>query len=114
MKRVAWLIAFAVLTAAAILFTVFNLGAAEIHLGLWSGALPVFAIVLASLLIGFLAGSCVAWFAGHGRRRQLREHGYRNTALARQVEELRRDQAAQPAKIIDAAPAERTKLVAGL
>jgi len=51
MKRLGWWIAFAFLTAAAILFTVFNLGTAEIDLGLWSGAVPVFAVVLASLLV---------------------------------------------------------------
>jgi len=113
MKRVAWWVAFAVLTAAAILFTVLNRGTAAIDLGLWSGTVPVFAVVLASLLAGFLAGICVAWGVGHRRRRQLREHASRNAALLRQIDELRRDQAAQPHKIIEAGPANRGKLVAG-
>ncbi len=114
MKRFGWWIVFAVLTAAAILFTVFNLGATEIDLGLWSGAVPVFAVVLASLLVGFVAGVFVAWAAGRGRRRQLREHSRRNAALLRQIDELRRDQAAQPHKVIDIGQSNRTKLVAGL
>jgi len=114
MKRFGWWIAFAVLTAAAILFTVFNLAATEIDLGLWSGAVPVFAVVLASLLVGFVAGVFVAWAAGHGWRRQLREHSHRNAALLRQIDELRRDQAAQPQKVIDTGQSNRTKLVAGL
>ena len=114
MKRLGWWIAFAVLTAAAILFTVFNLGTAEIDLGLWSGAVPVFAVVLASLLVGFVAGVCVAWGVGHRRRRQLREHAHRNAALQRQVDELRRDQAVQPHKVIDTGQPVRGKLVVGL
>jgi uncharacterized integral membrane protein len=112
MKRLSWWIAFAVLTAAAILFTVFNLAATQIDLGLWSGSVPVFAVVLASVLAGFLAGLCVAWGAGHRRRRQLREHTQRNAALLRQIDELRRDQA-QPHRAIDTGQSNRTKLVAG-
>jgi len=114
MKRFGWWIAFAVLTAAAILFTVFNLAATEIDLGLWSGAVPVFAVVLASLLVGFVAGICVAWGAGRGKRRQLREHAHKHAALLRQVDELRRDQAVQPHKVIDTGQSNRSKLVVGL
>ena len=114
MKRLGWWIAFAVLTAAAILFTVFNLTATEIDLGLWSGTVPLFAVVLASLLLGFMAGVCVAWGVGHRRRRQLREHADRNAALLRQIDELRRDQAAQPHKVIDTGQSNRSKLVVGL
>ena len=114
MKRLGWWIAFAVLTAAAILFTVFNLTATEIDLGLWSGTVPLFAVVLASLLLGFMAGLCVAWGVGHRRRRQLRAHADRNAALLRQIDELRRDQAAQPHKVIDTGQSNRSKLVVGL
>jgi uncharacterized integral membrane protein len=110
MKRLGWWIAFAVLTAAAILFTVFNLGATEVDLGLWSGTVPLFAVVL----VGFLACLCVAWGAGYRRRRQLRAHADRNAALLRQIDELRRDQAAQPHRVIDSGQSNRTKLVAGL
>jgi uncharacterized integral membrane protein len=113
MKRLGWWIAFAVLTVAAVLFTAFNRGAAAIDLGLWSGVVPVFAVVLACLLAGFLAGICVAWGVGHRRRRQLREHASRNAALLRQIDELRRDQAAQPHKVIETGQANRSKLVAG-
>ena len=114
MKRLGWWIAFAVLTAAAILFTVFNLTATAIDLGLWSGTVPLFAVVLASLLLGFMAGLCVAWGVGHRRRRQLRAHADRNAALLRQIDELRRDQAAQPHKVIDTGQSNRSKLVVGL
>jgi len=108
MKRVAWWIAFAVLTAAAILFTVSNLSATQIDLGLWSGTVPIFVVVLASLLAGFLAGLCVAWGVGHRRRRQLREHANRNAALLRQIDELRRERSA------DTSQSNRGRLVAAL
>lgn len=113
MKRLVWAIAFAALTAVAILFTVLNLTTAEVDLGVWSGTLPLFAIVLASLFVGFILGCCATWWAGHGRRKRLRELGHRNTALLRQIEDVRRDQAAG-GKIIDAEQTNRARLVAGL
>jgi uncharacterized integral membrane protein len=113
MKRLAWIIAVLVLTVAAILFTVFNAAAVEIALGFWSGPVPVFAIVLVSLFVGFAVGACVAWFAGHDRRRRARDLAYRNTALTRQIEDLRRDQPAAPASVIDAGQSRRGQLVVG-
>jgi uncharacterized integral membrane protein len=113
MKRFAWIIAVLVLTVAAILFTVFNAAEVEIALGFWSGMVPVFAIVLVSLFIGFAGGACVAWLAGHERRRRARDLAYRNAALARQIEDLRRDQPTAPASVIDAGQSHRGKLVAG-
>jgi uncharacterized integral membrane protein len=113
MKRFAWIIAVLVLTVAAILFTVFNAAAVEIALGFWSGPVPVFAVVLVSLFVGFAVGACVAWLAGHERRRRMRDLAYRNAALTRQIEELRRDQPTAPANVIDAGQAHRAQLVAG-
>jgi uncharacterized integral membrane protein len=113
MKRLVWLVAVLVLTVAAIFFTVFNAAAVEIKLGFWSGPVPVFAVVLASLFVGFAIGACVAWFAGHERRRRARDLAYRNVALTRQVEDLRREQPTASAKVIDAGPSNRAKLVAG-
>jgi uncharacterized integral membrane protein len=113
MKRFVWIVAVLALTVAAILFTVFNAAAVQIEIGFWSGLVPVFAIVLVSLFIGFVTGACIAWFAGHERRRRARDLVYRNAALMRQVEELRRDQPTGPANIVDAGPSQRTRLVAG-
>ncbi len=113
MKRSAWIISVLILTVAAILFTVFNAADVEIEIGFWSGRVPVFAIVLVALFIGFVAGACIAWLAGHDRRRQARDLAYRNAALMRQVEELRRDQPAAPVTVIDAGQPHRAKLVAG-
>jgi lipopolysaccharide assembly protein A len=113
MKRLVWIVAALVLTVAAILFTVFNAIAVEITLGFWSGPVPVFAIVLVSLFIGFVVGASVAWFAGHERRRRMRDLAYRNAALTRQVEDMRREQPTGPTNVIDSGQAHHARLVAG-
>jgi predicted Na+-dependent transporter len=113
MKRFAWIIAVLVLTIAAILFTVFNAETVAIELGFWSGPVPVFAVVLITLFIGFVSGACIAWLAGHEPRRRARDLAYRNAALTRQIEELRREQAAASVNVIDAGQSHRAKLVAG-
>jgi uncharacterized integral membrane protein len=113
MKRFAWIIAVLILTVAAILFTVFNAAEVEIALGFWSGVVPVFAIVLVGLFLGFAAGACVAWLAGHDRRRRARDLAYRNAALMRQIEELRRDQPSAAASVFDAGQSHRGKLIVG-
>jgi len=114
MKRFAWIIAVLVLTVAAILFTVFNAAAVAIDVGFWSGSVPVFALVLASVFVGFATGAFTAWWAGHERRRRARDLAYRNTALMRQIEDLRRDQPVASTGVIDAGQSHRARLVAGL
>jgi uncharacterized integral membrane protein len=113
MKRFAWIIAVLVLSVGAILLAVFNAAAVEIRLGLWSGAVPAFAVILASLFAGVMIGACIAWLAGHERRRQARHLANRNAALLRQIDELRRNQPAVPANVIDAGQPHRTKLAVG-
>lgn len=113
MKRFAWIIAVLALTVAAILFTVFNAKTVDIRIGFWSGPVPVFAIVLIAVFVGFVTGACIAWLAGHERRRRARDLAYRNAALTRQIEELRREQPVASANVIDAGQAHRAKLVAG-
>ncbi|MGE0120593.1 MAG: lipopolysaccharide assembly LapA domain-containing protein [Dongiaceae bacterium] len=111
MKRFAWIIAVIVLSVGTILLAVFNAATVEIRLGLWSGTMPAFAVILASLFVGVVIGTCIAWLAGHERRRRARDLANRNSALLRQIDELRRN---QPANVIDASQPHRTKLVAGL
>jgi uncharacterized integral membrane protein len=110
-KRFAWIVAVLALSVIAILFTVFNTSVVDIKLGLWAGAMPVFAAVLASLFFGVVAGACIAWFAGHDRRRRARELARRNSLLLRQIDELRRAQPTERANVIDG-QSQRAKLVA--
>lgn len=114
MKRFVWIIVVLVLSVGVILLAVFNAAAVEIRLGLWSGTVPAFAVILVSLFVGAMIGACIAWLAGHGRRRQARHLASRNSTLLHQIDELRRNQPAVPANVIDAGQPHRAKLAAGL
>jgi uncharacterized integral membrane protein len=56
----------------------------------WSFDLPVYLVVLGSLVAGFLAGGLVAWIAAAPRRRRARRTAERARELAHEVSELRR------------------------
>jgi len=60
----------------------------------WSTDLPVFVIVLCCLLVGFLLGAGLLWLSGGPRRRRARHTAERARALADQLAELKRRQAA--------------------
>lgn len=98
MRHLSWIVTVPV-TVLAVVFAVAN--REEIALRFWplpwSVDLPVYLIVLGSLLAGFLAGGFVAWVAGAPRRRRARQTAERARALAREVAELRRRQAEPPA-----------------
>jgi len=110
MRRLAAIIATAILTVAAVIFTVSNLEPVRVNLGPESVAMPLFAALLASLLFGFVIGVLVAWLAGRARRRQMRETARRDAALLRQLDEFRRTAAAAPG-VGDPGPVGRVQLV---
>jgi uncharacterized integral membrane protein len=92
MRRLPAIIATLVLTVAAIFFTVSNLAPVRVEFGPWAVSLPLFAVMLVSLLAGFAIGVLVAWLGGRARRRLARDMAYRNAALTRQIDDLRRAQ----------------------
>jgi uncharacterized integral membrane protein len=74
------------LAALIIIFSVNN--RAEVELDLWpldmtAAPLPVFSVVLASLLAGFLIGGVIAWLSGGEARRRARR-------MTRRAEEAER------------------------
>ena len=83
-----------------VLFAVSNRGA--VALGLWPlpfiAEVPLYLVVLLSLVLGFAAGRLAGWFAGRGRRRELRRRG-------RQIDSLRRELAATQALLRQEPPA---------
>lgn len=105
MKRVLHWIILGPLFVVAILFAIGNVAPAPI--GLWPLAgyieVPLSFIALFFLLIGFLAGTIVAWIAGARRRRRARELAARNSDLTRRVDELQREQSALEARLSEAA-----------
>ena len=105
MKRLLSWIVMTPITAVVIVFTAENLQ--DVEIGLWpfagKWAIPLYLVVLLCILFGFIAGGVVAWISGGRRRRRAREMANRNAMLLRQIEELRREQAAAQARAADAA-----------
>jgi len=93
MRLVYWLIAVPLLVAAP-LFAISNLDPVELSLwplpDEWAIPVPVFAVALGGLFIGFVAGGIVAWFsAGRARARaRTAERAVRTRDI--EIEELRR------------------------
>ena len=104
MKRLVSWIVMAPITLLVIVFTIENLQ--DVDIGLWpleeKRAVPLYLIVLLCILLGFIAGGVVAWISGGRRRRRARELADRHALLLRQIEELRRDQAAAQARQAEA------------
>lgn len=94
-----WVIAVLVLAPAG-LFAIKNSGAVPIDLWplLSPFNLPLSGAIYVALVIGFTGGVFVHWVHDRHRRQRTRELHDQNDALARQVGELRRDQAAAQAR----------------
>jgi lipopolysaccharide assembly protein A len=108
-KRFSWVVTVPV-TAVVVLFTIGNLEPVSVNL--WplpwvTQPIPLYLLVLVSLLIGFIIGGIVAWVSSGRRRRHTRELADRNAALTRQLDELRREQAASQARLIEASRTDR-------
>jgi lipopolysaccharide assembly protein A len=86
MKAVYW----AVTLAAVVLLIPFAVSnRAPVSLGFWPlpflVALPLYLLVLALLLFGFVIGAAAAWLAGRRTRRELRRRRRRVEALEREL-----------------------------
>jgi len=116
MKRLLSWIVMAPITAVVIVFTAENLQ--EVEVGVWPLAgkvtVPLYLVALLCILFGFIAGGVVAWISGGRRRKRAREMANRNALLLRQIEELRREQAAAQARAADASrPPQRLTSASG-
>ena len=92
MRWLSWILLLP-LAAAVIVFSVTNRGVIKVDF--WPFGylieLPVFAIVLTSLLIGFVLGGIVAWITGTSRRLRGRAAERDAAQLRRELAELRRE-----------------------
>ncbi|MEX2449728.1 MAG: LapA family protein [Rhodospirillales bacterium] len=97
MRWLSWIILLP-LAAAVIVFSVTNRGVIKVDF--WPFGylieLPVFAIVLTSLLIGFVLGGIVAWITGAARRLRGRAAERDAAQLRRELAELRRESGRDP------------------
>ena len=95
MKHLSWIVTLPV-TLMVVVFALANRH--EVTLSFWpfpwTTDLPVFVIVLCCLLVGFLLGAGLLWLSGAPRRRRARQTAERARALADQLAELKRRQAA--------------------
>ncbi|HVC51397.1 MAG TPA: LapA family protein [Stellaceae bacterium] len=88
---------------AAIVLAVFAISnRINVALGLWPlpGVidLPLYLLILATLLLGFLVGQLVAWIAGRHWRRELRQANRRITALETELGAARAESRLTPAE----------------
>jgi len=96
-KRLSWIVTLPI-TAVAVVFAVAN--RQSVTLELWpfgiSITLPLFLLVLASLLIGFLLGALVLWLSSGRARARTRAAASKSSDLERELAQLRRKLAEAP------------------
>lgn len=97
MRYLSWILTLP-LTAVAISFAVSNM--MPVQIGLWPfvGTLevPAFALVLVTMVAGFLAGGVTVWFGQHGHRKAERQHQARADRLQKELDALRSTTASVP------------------
>lgn len=90
LRRLSWILTLP-LALLVVSFAVSNRD--SVALGLWPlpfmAELPVFALVLGTFVLGFVAGGLVAWAGQHGHRAAERRHQSRADRLEREVEQLK-------------------------
>jgi putative membrane protein len=107
MKLFFWLL-LPVFTVLLAVFAVSNREAVDI--GLWPLVhvieLPLYLIVLLTLLVGFIVGEVAAWIAGRHWRREVRRRGRRIEALERELAATQQHLDERAAPAVPALPAQ--------
>lgn len=98
MRYLSWIITLP-LAVIAISFAVSNL--MPVQLSLWPLPFfieaPAFALVLVTLVVGFLLGGFTVWIGQHGHRKAERQHQSRADKLQKELDLLRAEKAASAA-----------------
>ena len=94
MRHSSWIVTLPA-TAVAVVFAVANRAPASVDFWPlpWVVELPIYLLVLGSLILGFFIGAGVAWLSAGKRRRQMRRWRDSAGTLAQQLAELQRRQA---------------------
>ncbi|MGH6891439.1 MAG: lipopolysaccharide assembly protein LapA domain-containing protein [Dongiaceae bacterium] len=96
LRLLQWIV-FLLVAFVVILFVVQN--RQEVEVSLWplpfTKPAPLFGIIIACVLLGFLLGAFSAWLSGGSARRKAREMTRLHDEKARQISQLHRDIAAQ-------------------
>jgi lipopolysaccharide assembly protein A len=108
MRAVYWLV---ILVIAAVLSLFAASNRDLVSMGLWPlpflVGLPLYLVVFAAVIIGFLTGVFAAWVAGSHRRRELKQCRKRSEALARELAATQSRLASQPLQVGATLPAVR-------
>jgi uncharacterized integral membrane protein len=89
-RRLSWIVTLPI-TILAVLFALSNSATSQVRLWPfpWAAELPLYLLILGSLLLGFLLGAIVAWISSGGRRRRLRALSQQVRAQAAEIGTLR-------------------------
>jgi uncharacterized integral membrane protein len=91
LRLIGWIIA-AIVILAVCAFAVTN--RALIDIDFWplpyAATLPLFAVLLGAVIVGFVFGAIVAWWSGRRTRRKARERGWEIESLQRELEMAKR------------------------
>lgn len=101
-RHLSWLFTLP-LALLAVSFAISNRG--HVALELWplpfTMEVPLFALVLAVVVLGFLLGGLVAWMGQHSHRRAERQHQSRADRLARELEQAKTRATAAEARLAE-------------
>jgi uncharacterized integral membrane protein len=99
LRRLSWIITLPI-TILAVMFALSNSETVPVSLWwLWATDLPLYLLILGSLLLGFLLGAIVAWISGAARRRRIRALMAQAREQADEIAALRAEAAAPPVTI---------------
>ena len=95
MKQIAWIITIP-FTIIVVIFAIANRTPITVDFWPlpWIAQLPLYLVVLGSLLAGFLVGAVIAWLSASRRRQEARRTAERLRGLTAELSQLQRQQAA--------------------
>jgi uncharacterized integral membrane protein len=89
------LLAFAL--ALLVAFAIVNSQRVDLDLWAWTVTLPLYLLIIATLIVGVVIGGIMGWLGGAPRRRRSRERARRSEALEERIATIERDRPASPA-----------------
>ena len=95
MRRLSWIITIP-FTLIVVVFAITNRGPVTVTLWPlpWIAELPLYLVVLGSLLVGFLVGAAIAWLSAGRRRHEARLTAERLRGVSAELTRLKRQQPA--------------------
>jgi len=95
MKQISWIVTIPV-TLVVVVFAIANRTTITVNFWPlpWIAQMPLYLVILGSLLAGFLVGAAIAWLSAGRRRQEARATAERLRGLTAELAQLQRQQAA--------------------